>query len=182
MTFKKQSILNCMYRLLQKILKRQIYFYIFLFIFLLLGSGYYIEYKLLIDPCPLCIFQRIMFYGIGITSLLSFIFKFKSILRKISNILIALFSILGIILAGRQIWLQHLPKELAPSCSAGLERMMELYPLLDVFKKVLKGTAECASVDFEILYLPISNWSMLSFVLLLIISYLIIKKGGPKST
>ncbi len=39
----------------------------------LLGYGYYVQHVLFIDPCPLCVLQRLAFIWIGAVSLLAFI-------------------------------------------------------------------------------------------------------------
>jgi disulfide bond formation protein DsbB len=72
----------------------------------------------------------------------------------------------GIFLAARQMWLQNLPKELVPSCSAGIYRLMEVYPIFKVLKIVIVGTGECAKIEFEIFGLSIAMLSLINFILI----------------
>lgn len=142
---------------------RNIFLTGFIFCFSVLLAAYYIEYQLLIEPCPLCLLQRIVFALIGLVFFIGYLANPVNIGRYLSSAMISLFAMMGIALAARQIWLQHLPPDQVPSCSAGVERLLELYPILDVLSLILKGTAECAEIDFEILTLPLSNWSLLGF-------------------
>lgn len=137
---------------------------------LLLASAYFMEYVLGLEPCPLCIFQRFAFYGMGFFFLLGAIHNCQSFGRYIYAFHTSLFSLIGIGLASRQVWLQHLPPEALPSCTASLDRLMTLYPILDVLKIVLEGSPECTENDFTILYLTLPEWTLLTFIALLIYS------------
>ncbi|MEK9649216.1 MAG: disulfide bond formation protein B, partial [Gammaproteobacteria bacterium] len=52
---------------------RLIYLYIFLFCVSLLGIAMYMEHVMMLEPCPLCIMQRVFFLATGIVSLVAFI-------------------------------------------------------------------------------------------------------------
>lgn len=56
-------------------------------------------------PCPLCIFQRMAYWLVGITALFAFIHHPQRLGRRIYCGLIILFSLAGAIVAGRQAWL-----------------------------------------------------------------------------
>jgi protein dithiol:quinone oxidoreductase len=44
--------------------------------------------------------------------------------------------------------------------------MLEMYPIADVVRKALRGTGECATVDWTFLGRSIAEWSLLCFMLL----------------
>ena len=86
--------------------------------------------------------------------------------RKVYGLLVLAAAAVGAGIAGRHVWLQSLPPELAPSCGPPLSFMMETNPLTDVVRKVLTGSGECARVDWTFLGLSMPAWSLLWFVLL----------------
>jgi disulfide bond formation protein DsbB len=92
------------------------------------------------------------------------------------GVLSALFCLGGMGIAGRQIWLQHLPEDAKPSCGPGLDYWIQNFPLWDVVKNVLIGTGDCARVDWTFLTLSIAQWSFLWFGFLLILSIAIVIK------
>jgi disulfide bond formation protein DsbB len=69
--------------------------------------------------------------------------------------------------AARHVWLQHLPPDQVPACGPGLSYMVESLPsYLDVVRKVLQGSGECAKVDWTFLGFSMPEWTLLCFVLL----------------
>ena len=129
---------------------------------LLIGS-HVIESFFYVIPCQLCILQRLVFYILAILFLIGAIHNPKNIGRYVYSILSFIFAIAGLLISGRQIWIQHLPLDQVPECAPGLERLLALHPLLEVIKIVFKGTSECFKVHFTVLGLPLSNWGFLSF-------------------
>ena len=65
--------------------------------------------------------------------------------------------------SARQIWLQALPKDQVPSCGMGLNYMMETMPFMDVFRRVLEGSGECAEKGWVFLGLSIAGWTFVFF-------------------
>lgn len=130
---------------------------------LLIGS-YIIENFLYVIPCQLCILQRGIFYLLTILFLLAAIHNPKNIGRYLYAFKGIVFASCGIILASRQIWLQHLPLEQVPECAPGLETLLTLHPVFEVLKIIFTGTSECYEIHFSILGLPLSNWSLLGFI------------------
>ena len=76
---------------------------------------------------------------------------------------VILLSLMGMVLAIRHIWLQHLPPEKVPACTAGLERLLSIKPFFEAFKTILMSGGECAKVDFRFFSLSIPLWTLLIF-------------------
>jgi protein dithiol:quinone oxidoreductase len=151
---------------------------IFLVCAVLLGFGYYLEYEKGLDPCPLCMLQRLFFLVIGLGGFIAAIHNPKSLgMIRIYSGFLVLFSMMGAAVAGRQVWLQHLPPDQVPECGPGLEYMLEVYPLGETLAKILKGTGDCAEVDWTLLGLSIAEWALISFILLAAVSVLQLKKS-----
>jgi disulfide bond formation protein DsbB len=133
----------------------------------LLGYGYYLQYGQGLEPCPLCIFQRVCFMVLGAIALLAVLHNPAQIGGRVYAALASLSATAGIVFAGRQVWLQHLPPDKVPACGPGLEYWMQTLPLAETIKKVFRGTGECAEVDWTFLGLSIAEWSLICFVLFL---------------
>ena len=74
---------------------------------------------------------------------------------------------IGAAIAGRHVWLQHLPPDQVPACGPSLDYMLESMPSwLDVVKKVLRARANAPKVDWTFLGLSMPEWTLLCFVLL----------------
>jgi protein dithiol:quinone oxidoreductase len=141
---------------------------IFLICGALLSYGYYLQYYQGLDPCPLCIFQRVCYVLLGGASLIAAVHNPAMTGRRVYGGLCALFSLGGIVFAGRQVWLQHLPKDQVPECGPGLEYWIKTLPLGETIRKVFHGTGDCAEIDWTFLHLSIAEWSLIIFTLILL--------------
>ncbi len=128
----------------------------------LMAYALYSQYQLMLDPCPLCIFQRVAVIALGLVFLLAFIHHPLGWGRQIYALLVLAASATGAFVAGRHVWLQNLPPDQVPSCGPGLGFMMESFPLLEVFEMVLTGSGECASVDWSLLGLSMPAWVLIA--------------------
>ncbi|HYQ39040.1 MAG TPA: disulfide bond formation protein B [Pseudomonas sp.] len=142
---------------------RLLNFLAFLVCAALLAFGLYLEHAEGIEPCPLCVVQRIEFIGVGLIGLLAALHNPQRRGRRIYAGFGLLFAAAGIASASRQIWLQGLPADQLPACLPSLEYMMEALPFQDIVRMVLHGTADCAEVTWTLLGLSIPEWSLLAF-------------------
>ena len=87
-------------------------------------------------------------------------------------------SLVGIgwstVVAGRHVWLQHLPADQVPSCGPGLDYWLDTLPILQVFKEVFAGSGECAAIDWTFMGLSIPEQSLILFSLLLVVHGLVL--------
>ncbi|MCH8846891.1 MAG: disulfide bond formation protein B [Proteobacteria bacterium] len=136
----------------------------------LLGFGLYLEHVVGLEPCPLCVFQRIAYIVVALVALIAAIHNPQKLFEKIYTGLMLIASLCGAGIAGRQVWLQHLPEDKIPECGPGLEYMLDVFPLADALKMVLSGSGECAEVQWTFLSFSIAEWSILCFVGLTVVS------------
>ncbi|RBO85799.1 disulfide bond formation protein B [Marinomonas aquiplantarum] len=140
--------------------------------FALLGVAFYMEYEMGLEPCPLCMLQRIMFLGVGVISLISALLDSVKV-RRVCAWLVVVFSILGAALAIRHLYLQHLPEDQLPACLPGLSYMFEVFPWQEIMQAMIMGTGECGDVVWTFMGLSIPGWTLVAFVGMAIINGMI---------
>lgn len=148
---------------------------------ILLGVAFFLEVSLKLQPCSLCLLQRYVIL------IMAFIFFLGALIpgnRRCPFYLVSIIqmsvAVLGILLAGRQVWLQQFPVGTAPPCTASLSRLLEFYPMLDVLKMTLSAAQDCAKETFTLLGLSLASWTLLAFIFLFFFGLMMIfqiKKG-----
>ena len=130
----------------------------------MMGFALYAQHVLLLDPCPLCILQRIAVILLGVVFLLGALHNPGQIGARIYSGLIALIVFAGAGVAAWQVRLQHLPADEIPSCGASFGYMVENFPLRDVFEMIFKGSGECAEVAWRLLGLSMPAWVVIGLL------------------
>ena len=138
---------------------------------------FYFEYALGLEPCPLCVLQRMCTIGMGVVALVAVIHNPSSSLAKRIYFAVAAIPVIcGISIAGRHVWLQNLPKDRVPECGPGYDFIMDTFPFLDALEIIFRGSGECADTQWQFLGLTIPGWALVFFVgLLLVLIYLAVR-------
>lgn len=151
---------------------------VFLVVMAVIGMSFalfFLQRYMGFTPCPLCIFQRIGLIVMGVFALIAALFHPKSMAVRL---VLWLGSLVGIgwstVVAGRHVWLQHLPADQVPSCGPGLDYWLDTLPILQVFKEVFAGSGECAAIDWTFMGLSIPEQSLILFSLLLVVHGLVL--------
>ncbi|MBK9160103.1 MAG: disulfide bond formation protein B [Nitrosomonadales bacterium] len=153
-------------RLWQGVSNRWLYLAGALFASGLMGFGLFLQYVRHLDPCPLCMVQRVAFIAILAMFAVAALHGPKRAGERIYAALIGLLSLSGVAVAARHIWIQNLPKDQVPACGPGLDYMLETMPMADVLKELLHGSGECAEKVWSFLGLGIPEWSLLCYLAL----------------
>ena len=132
----------------------------------LMGYALYAQHVLGLQPCPLCIFQRVAVVGLGVVFLAAAIHGPGRGGARVYALLIALAAAVGAAVSGRHLWLQSLPPEKVPACGPGLDYMLEAFPFTEVLQTVLSGSGECATVDWSLLGLAMPAWVLIAVLAL----------------
>ncbi len=127
----------------------------------LIAYAIYAQFELHLDPCPLCIFQRIGIASLGVIFLIAALHHPRRWGAGVYAGLVALAAFATMGVAGRQIYLQHLPPWAVPSCGAPLSVMLKFMPVTAVIRKVLSGSGECGVVNWTFLGLAMSEWVLI---------------------
>ena len=128
----------------------------------LLAYALYAQFVLNLEPCPLCIFQRIGIAALGVVYLLATLHAPRGRGAWVYGALIAIAALATMGIAGRHIYIQHLPEGAVPSCGAGLAYLFDVFPVVDVIRKVLTGSGECAKITWTFLSLSMPTWVLLA--------------------
>ncbi len=135
----------------------------------LFGYALYAQYGLNLEPCPLCVFQRIAVVAIGLVFLVAALHHPAAWGRFGYALLAAVTGIGGMAVAARHVWLQHLPPDQVPSCGPGFGYLMQNFPLHDALTKIFSGSGECAEVDWQFLGLSMPTWVLIWVALLSVV-------------
>ena len=119
----------------------------------------YLQQTLGLPPCPLCVTQRGFVILVGLFALLA--------------------AVGGGAVAGRHVWLQHLPPELTPACGPSLSYMLETLPLSETLQLVMMGDGNCAETVWTLLGLSIPEQTLALFAVLAAIALLQLLRGRP---
>ena len=149
--------------------RRQVFLFVAAACAAAIGYALYVQYQLGLEPCPLCILQRIGVMAMGALALLAALHNPGRAGYRGWSILATLAGLAGSAVSLRQLWLQSLPAEQVPACGPGLEYMMQSFPLWDVLSKVLKGSGECAKVDWTFLGMAMPFWTAVFFVAMIVV-------------
>lgn len=145
----------------------------------LIGFAVYAQFQWGLQPCPLCIFQRIALAALGLVLLAGGLHAPRGVAgRRTYGALAMIPALAGIGIAARHVWLTHLPADQVPSCGPPLPFMLETSPINEVVRKVLTGSGECAKVDWHLLGLSMPAWSLLCFVLLTLLVLCAARRRG----
>jgi disulfide bond formation protein DsbB len=132
----------------------------------LMGFGLYLQYVQHQIPCPLCMVQRVIFIAILALFALAALHGTRRVAERVYAAVVVFFSLLGVAVASRHIWLQHLPKDQVPACGPGLEYLLDTFPMAEVLKELMHGSGECAAKGWTFLTLGIPEWSLLCYLAL----------------
>jgi len=127
-----------------------------------LMASFYFEYVKNLEPCPLCMMQRLcvmLLLMFGMMSLFCGISK----CGRVTSILQMMIALTGVFFAARQLWLQSLPADQTPACLPGLDVLINYFPWQEVFRALFWGSGECAEITGYWLGLSMPGWAALYF-------------------
>lgn len=130
----------------------------------MLAFGYYLQFAQGIQPCPLCMLQRLAFLITGVVSLVAALHHPDRIGARVYGAIIALAALAGAAVAARHVWLQHTPANERPACGPGLDYLLSTFGPLESFSRILRGSGECGVVDWTLLGFSIPELTLPSFI------------------
>lgn len=137
----------------------------------LIGAAYYFQHVMGLEPCFLCIVQRIAVILVGLFSLIIFINPRIKLLRVAGLIMVLISAIGGLIAAGRQVYMQHFPNPFA-SCGPGFEYVLENSPLTEALPRLFMATGNCSEVTWT--FMGLSMAEIMLGVFLVLVSVIVL--------
>jgi disulfide bond formation protein DsbB len=136
----------------------------------LIAFGLYLQHSKGLEPCPLCVLQRVIFVAIGAVALLAaLVGTRRSAVRIGAGLAVALLALMGVGVAGRQSWLQHFPPPIQ-ECGADFYFLVDTTPLAQLLPALFSGTGDCAKRGWMFLSLSIAEWALLFFAAIAILA------------
>lgn len=137
---------------------------------LVLVTAVYLQYKVGIVPCPLCIIQRFIITLLGLLFLMGALFNFEAVTHCFLHTLTFLFAVAGAVVASRQLWLEHFPSDQLISCQAAIAQYSTSIYFHKIIELFFQGTSNCGSGTWRFLNLSIPGWTLIIFIVLAAIS------------
>ena len=132
----------------------------------LMAYALYAQHVLGLDPCPLCIFQRVGIIALGVVFGLAALQNPKRWGSYVYVALIAVAALATIGVSARHLYVQSLPAGSVPSCGAPLAVLWQFTPKLELIRKVLAGGGECQEINWRFLGLAMPAWVLISALFL----------------
>jgi disulfide bond formation protein DsbB len=139
----------------------------------LLCGALVMENLFAMDPCPLCLMQRVWF---GLAGLAAVAGLLHSPRWGIYPLLTILAAVIGGGFSIRQLYLQSLPADQVPSCGPDMTYMLENFPLSEVLAAMTRGTGSCAEVVWQF-GLTIPGWALVGFVAIVVLALIQFRAG-----
>jgi disulfide bond formation protein DsbB len=125
----------------------------------LVAYGFYLQHYQGLEPCPLCIFQRMGLTALGLVLLVAAAVPDRAVaLARVAALLVAAAGLVTLGIAARHLYIQSLPPGSVPACGANLDYLLEVFSFAEVVRKVLTGSGECAKIDWTFLGIAMPGW------------------------
>jgi len=131
----------------------------------------YFQYVLNLEPCPLCVLQRIAIIAAGIAAAGGLLVA-AAFGQLAAAMLSLLFSLAGAGIAGWHSWLLAVPHEESLSCGRPFEWFHEDFPLAVWLPKIFAGKGDCMNLDWTFFGLAIPHLSLAAFAATIALSLL----------
>jgi disulfide bond formation protein DsbB len=127
----------------------------------MMAYALYSQYVLALEPCPLCVLQRIAVILLGFLFLIAALHNGAG---KAYAGLLGLVAAAGAAVAAWHVRLQHMPPDEVPSCGPGLDYILNTIPLQDMFAVIFKGSGQCAEISWRFLGLSMPAWVIIGLL------------------
>jgi disulfide bond formation protein DsbB len=139
-------------------------------------AALWIQLTYQLEPCPLCITQRIIFIVLGLLFVFFVWLPLNFFVRIIYLLAIGITSIVGLIFSARHVLIQQKYITVPAECGIDLDYMFENFPLMEAFNLLFQGTGDCSKVDWSFYGLSLPMMAFLGYLFFLIYALFIFKK------
>ena len=133
--------------------------------FVMIISALAIQLTFNLEPCPLCITQRIIFIVIGALFILFVLLPSNNAYIKLSHLIsIIAAGLVGVIFSIRHIMIQAKIIEIPAECGIDLDYMFENFPLTEAVNLLFKGTGDCSEIDWTFFGITLPQMALLGYI------------------
>lgn len=133
--------------------------------FVMIISALAIQLTFNLEPCPLCITQRIIFIVIGALFILFALLPSNNPYIKLSHLIsIIAAGLVGVIFSIRHIMIQAKIIEIPAECGIDLDYMFENFPLTEAVNLLFKGTGDCSEIDWTFFGITLPQMALLGYI------------------
>ncbi|KAA8710283.1 disulfide bond formation protein B [Pseudomonas cannabina] len=142
---------------------RFLYFLVSLACALIIGTAFYLQHTFGLEPCILCVLQRVVFVTCGVLALAAACHApGKTGLRRYTLGLL-LVALAGVGAAGAQVWLQTASVDQLIPFIARLEHLLSLLSLDACVDRLRSDAMLCAEITWSLFGITLPEWSLLAF-------------------
>ncbi|MDB9999620.1 disulfide bond formation protein B [Porticoccaceae bacterium] len=128
---------------------------------------FYFQNHLGLEPCYLCITQRVFVIAVGVICGIAALHNPQSKPGQRSYAGLTLITAMaGGFFSVKQLWLQSLPEDKVPACGPPVDYLFEAFSASDAISMLLRGDGNCAEVQWQLLGLSMPGWVLVSFIAL----------------
>jgi disulfide bond formation protein DsbB len=127
----------------------------------MMGFALFAQFGLHLQPCNMCILQRICIVGLGLVFLAAALQNPGAAGARVYAVGIAAVALAGVAVSSRHIWMSMQPLGSLPSCGADFYTMMQMIPITDVVAKIWNGGGECQMVPWRLLGFSMQTWVLI---------------------
>ena len=125
---------------------------------------FYFQNHLGLEPCYLCITQRVFVIAIGVIFLVAGLHNPLAKGQKIYSSLVAATAAIGGYFSIKQLWLQSLPEDKVPACGPPADYLFDAFSVSEAISMLLRGDGNCAEVQWQLLGLSMPGWVLVAFI------------------
>lgn len=130
----------------------------------LAGASFFVQHILGIEPCPLCIIQRLTYLGLIPVFFAAAVARSQGRVQRALLWTAVILTLEGLGVAGYQTYLQLFPAPIVASCSASLSYMLDTMAVTEVLTQLLHATGDCSDTSFKILGFTLAQASLVIFL------------------
>ena len=144
------------------------------FVVLSMAGGLFFQHVLMLQPCPLCVIQRVAIIGVGLFAAIGVVLP-GARGQLVAALLATLSALGGAGVASWHSWILVYPPE-SMSCGRPFEWFHKDFPLETWLPKLFAGHGDCLKVDWTFLGLAIPNLSLIAFTMLIGVTVLAVRR------
>ena len=133
-------------------------------ILLIFVAVFYFQNHLQLEPCYLCITQRVFVSMIVLVCAFAVWHNPDRRGQRIYAGLSTMLAFIGGYFSLKQLWLQSLPEDQVPACGVPVDYLFDVFSLSEAISHLLKGDGNCAEVQWQLLGLSMPGWVLVAFI------------------